>query len=364
MSTTSIAIIVLAAGTSSRLGQPKQLLLVSSQPLLERTLDVARHWTRGPRLVVLGHRADAIGAAANLDGYDVIVNPDYASGQASSLRAGLEALPDDCGAAIVMLGDQPLVEPWLLETLAEAFQPGPDAAVRPRYADGPGNPVLLAHRLFPELESLAGDVGARHVLRAHSDDIREIDWRHKAAPRDVDTPDDYAALLLDWASLGAPDIPRYCHRCASEMEQRERHGRLRPVCANCGYTYFADPKIAAVVVVEVDGRVLLHRRAIDPARGKWTLPGGYVDRGEAIEDAARREVFEEAGVHVDDLQPLGLFSESGETVVLAAFRAIANGQTPQHSRESLEIRAFAPDDLPPLAFHRDHRIIDAWRALR
>jgi len=364
VSDAQIAVIVLAAGTSSRLGQPKQLLLVSSQPLLERTLDVARLWSRGSRVLVLGSQAVDIHAVVNTEQYDVVVNPDYASGQASSLRAGLAALPADIAAAIVLLGDQPLVQPWLLDALVDAFDPAVDVAVRPRYSDGPGNPALLSRTLFPELTALTGDVGAREVLRAHRERVRQIDWHLQPAPRDVDTPEDYAALLLDWAALGAPDVPRYCQRCAAEMEHRERHGRLRPVCPNCGFTYFADPKLAAVVVVEVDGRVLLHRRAIDPARGKWTLPGGYVDRGEAVEDAARREVYEETGVRVSEIQPLGLFSEKGETVVLAAFHATANGQTPQLSRESLELRAFDPDDLPPLAFHRDQRIIDAWRRAR
>lgn len=364
MSDAPIAVVVLAAGTSSRLGRPKQLLLVSSQPLLERALDVARLWSRGPRILVLGSQADDIRAAVNTEKYEVVVNPDFASGQASSLRAGLAALPDETAAAIVLLGDQPLVQPWLLETLAANFDPATAVAVRPRYSDGPGNPVLLARSLFPDLTALTGDVGARDVLRANRERVREIDWSRQPAPRDVDTLDDYSALLLDWAALGAPDIPRYCQRCASEMEQRERHGCLRPVCPNCGYTSFADPKLAAVVVVEVDGQVLLHRRAIDPARGKWTLPGGYVDRGEDVEDAARREVLEETGVRVRGLQSLGLFSEKGETVVLAAFRATADGQTPKQSAESLEIRAFDPDDLPSLAFHRDQRIIDAWRRTR
>lgn len=364
MSARPIAVVVLAAGTSSRLGRPKQLLLLSSQPLLERTLDVARQWQRGQRVLVLGSRADEIRAAINIEAYDVVVNADFATGQASSLRAGLAELSADTGAAIVLLGDQPLVQPWLLDSLSDAFDPETDVAVRPRYADGPGNPVLLARPLFPELMMLSGDVGARDVLRAHRDRVREIGWPGKPAPRDVDTADDYAALLLDWSSLGAPDSPRYCQRCAAEMEQRERHGRLRPVCPRCGFTWFADPKLAAVVVVELDGRILLHRRAIAPARGKWTLPGGYVDRGEDVEDAARREVREETGVRVDSLRPLGLFSEVGETVVLAAFSATANGQAIHRSSESLELRAFAPDELPPLAFHRDERIIDAWRRSR
>ncbi len=359
-----VGIIVLAAGSSSRLGRPKQLLRVSGRPLLERTLDIVGPTDLYPRVLVLGAVADEIEAEVDTDTFSVVRNPDYETGQASSLRVGLAALPDDIDGAIVLLGDQPLVQPWLLDALVEKFEPDTHVAVRPRYSDGPGNPVLLSRSIFPELMHLEGDVGARDVLRRHRDAILDIDWSRYRAPRDVDTEENYAELLLDWAASGAPDPPRFCQRCSAEIGTQERHNRLRPVCPRCGFTYFHDPKIAAVVVVEIDGKIVLQQRRIDPGRGKWTFPGGFVDRGEPIPVAAAREVEEEVGLRIDDLKLIGIYSEPGETVVLAAYRATAEGQQPVCGDESDDVRLFPPDALPDLAFHRDARVIADWRAAR
>ncbi len=241
MSRPSVAAIVLAAGSSSRLGQPKQLLPVDGQPLLARTLDAVRFSSLEPRIVVLGGAEDAIRASVRLAGFDIVSNPDFEQGQATSLVAGIRALPEDVDGAIVLLGDQPLVEPWLLDKLVKAFVPGRHAAVRPRYADGPGNPVLLARELFPDLLDPQGDVGARDVLQAHRERIATVDHPIRNAHRDVDTLDDYAAFMLDWSSTGAPDVPRYCQRCGAEVHFKDIHARLRPACPACGFIYFYDP---------------------------------------------------------------------------------------------------------------------------
>ena len=142
MSAPRVAAIVLAAGTSSRLGQPKQLLPVGERPLLERTLDVVVATDLSPRIVVLGASADVIAAQVDTDEFEIVHNPDFASGQASSLIAGVNALPEYVAGAVVVLGDQPLAPPWLINDLAAQFVPGQHVAVRPRYADGPGNPIL------------------------------------------------------------------------------------------------------------------------------------------------------------------------------------------------------------------------------
>jgi molybdenum cofactor cytidylyltransferase len=356
----NVAVIVLAAGSSTRLGQPKQVLRLSGRPLLERTLDVARSTMLTHRILVVGGFADDVLALVDTATFEIIYNPDYQTGQASSLRAGIAALPDSVDGVVVLLGDQPLVQPWLVDDLATNFDPAQSVAVRPRYEDGPGNPILLGRSLFPELLQIEGDVGARGVLQRHRDRIMERDWTTQRAPRDVDSMDDYAALLLDWSASGAPDVPRYCQRCGSRMGFAERHGRYRPVCPACGFTAFYDPKIATAVVVDIDGQIVLQRRAIAPGRGKWTFPGGYVDRGERIEDAAVREVVEEVRLAIEAPRLIGIYSEPGETVVLAAFHASANGQAPSLGDESTEVRLFTLDDLPELAFHRDQRIITDW----
>ena len=113
----------------------------------------------------------------------------------------------------------------------------------------------------------------------------------------------------------------FCPRCSARLEMKEVNGAQRPRCPSCGRVIYYDPKLAATVVVERDDRVLMVRRAIQPGIGLWSLPGGYVDRGEVVEKAAAREVLEETGLHVNITGLLGLFSEEGHPVVLAAFNA-------------------------------------------
>jgi CTP:molybdopterin cytidylyltransferase MocA/ADP-ribose pyrophosphatase YjhB (NUDIX family) len=358
----SVAVIVLAAGSSTRLGRPKQLLLLSGRPLLERTLDLTRAAPFAQRLLVLGAHANEIEAAVDTRGFTVIDNPDYASGQASSLRAGLRGLSPNIDAALVMLGDQPLVPAWLPAKLVESFNASKHVAARPRYAGRPGNPVLLSRALFTELEQLNGDVGARDVLKRHTKRVLDIELLDAPTPRDVDSEDDYAALLRDWSSTGAPDVPRYCQRCAAPLALEIAHQRLRPVCPVCRFTFFFDPKLAVAVVVSIGGHIVLQRRAITPGLGRWTFPGGFVDRGELPEAAAAREVWEEVGLSVERLYLLGVYSEPGETVTLIAYHASADGQIPIVGHESSAVGVFDVADLPDLAFSRDARVLAEWSA--
>ena len=146
---------------------------------------------------------------------------------------------------------------------------------------------------------------------------------------------------------------------------KEVNGAQRPRCPSCGRVIYYDPKLAATVVVERDDRVLMVRRAIQPGIGLWSLPGGYVDRGEVVEKAAAREVLEETGLHVNITGLLGLFSEEGHPVVLAAFNAQEVGkEEARPGPEVSELGFFLLDDLPPLAFPRDPIILEAWKQSR
>ena len=145
---------------------------------------------------------------------------------------------------------------------------------------------------------------------------------------------------------------------------KEVNGAQRPRCPECGRVIYYDPKLAATVVVERDDRVLMVRRAIQPGIGLWSLPGGYVDRGEVVEVAAAREVLEETGLHVTITGLLGLFSEEGHPVVLAAFNAQETGGEAKPGPEVSELGFFLLDALPPLAFPRDPIILEAWKKSR
>jgi len=156
---------------------------------------------------------------------------------------------------------------------------------------------------------------------------------------------------------------RFCSGCAAPLERRRVEGKLLPVCPRCGQVVYADPKVAAGTIIEDAGRILLLRRAISPGRGLWTFPGGYVDRGEPVPDAAAREAREEAGVTVavDDLH--GVYSARGVAVVLIVYRARIAAGTPHAGPEALEVRWFEPERIPwqELAFPSTAAALTDWR---
>ena len=156
---------------------------------------------------------------------------------------------------------------------------------------------------------------------------------------------------------------KFCSACGSILKARQEAGRLRPVCSECGRVVYYDPKVAAVAVIERQGRVLMVRRANQPGYGLWSVPGGYVDRGEVVESAAVREVQEETGLLVAIEGFIGLFSEAGSPVIVAAFSAAETGGVLQAGPEALDVDFFDHNALPPLAFPRDALMLDRWHEL-
>lgn len=194
--------VVLAAGASRRLGQPKQLLQLGGKPALQYVIDAAKAAGLDPLLVVLGHAADTIQQHIDVAGCTVLLNPDYAAGQSTSVRTALDHLPEDVEAVVFLLGDQPLVEPAVIQALVAAFRETRAPIVQPRYAEGRGNPVLIARALFPELQQLEGDTGARPVIERHRDRVHLVDLAHYHRPADLDTWEDYEHLRQAFAHRG------------------------------------------------------------------------------------------------------------------------------------------------------------------
>ncbi len=188
-----IAAAILAAGTSSRLGTPKQLLDLGGRPVLAHTLSAVKQSRVDLVLVALGHEQSSIEASIDLSGSIIITNPHYAEGQSTSVVAVVRELPDDVDAVVFALGDQPLVEPAIIDALIAAFRGGA-AIAQPRYAEGRGNPILIAREFFAELLELTGDVGARPILERHRDQITLVDVSSHSRPGDIDTVDDFAAI--------------------------------------------------------------------------------------------------------------------------------------------------------------------------
>jgi molybdenum cofactor cytidylyltransferase len=186
-----IAAVILAAGSSSRLGEPKQLLDLGGEPVLGHTLAAVRRTSLAPRYIVLGHAAEEIKQRIDLTGVETIFNPDYRSGQSSSVRVALDVLPSDVDAVVFVLGDQPLVESTVIDRLASAYRAENAPIIQPNYHEGRGNPVLIARVLFSELAQVDGDTGARPLIQRHRDAVFLVDATEFERPDDIDTREDY-----------------------------------------------------------------------------------------------------------------------------------------------------------------------------
>ncbi len=152
----------------------------------------------------------------------------------------------------------------------------------------------------------------------------------------------------------------FCPSCASPLEVKEVLGNERPVCIECDRVIYYDPKVAAISIIPRDGRVLMIQRATEIGYGLWGLPGGYVDRGEVVEEAAVRETLEETGLVVKVERLVGLFSQPGDTVIVVAYAARESGGSLKPGPEALNADFFLPEQLPELAFPRDTEILARW----
>lgn len=194
----SIAAIVLAAGRSSRMGTHKLLLPLGGRALVAHAVAAACSSLAEPILVVVGHEAARLRAALPPGRYAVAENPDYAQGMATSLRAGLGAVPACCSGVLVVLGDQPLQTAALLNRLLGAANITPGRIVAATYDGARGNPVYFPRRYFQELEAITGDEGGRSVLRRHGAEVITVECGDLAPNLDADTPDDFARIQREW----------------------------------------------------------------------------------------------------------------------------------------------------------------------
>lgn len=161
---------------------------------------------------------------------------------------------------------------------------------------------------------------------------------------------------------------RYCPHCAHALEDRLVESKLRQICPACNFIHFPDPKVAVVALIEQGERVLLIRRAVEPARGLWALPGGYMDAGEMPEDALRREIQEEVGVSIRVTELLEIFpmvNSGGVSLgIVLAYQA-----HPQKDAGALracddvdQARWFSAEELPAaLAFESTKKLLARWK---
>jgi ADP-ribose pyrophosphatase YjhB (NUDIX family) len=150
------------------------------------------------------------------------------------------------------------------------------------------------------------------------------------------------------SSTPAPTEYRFCPRCAGALDSRrlKETEPERLVCAGCGFVFYLDPKVAACTIAMLDGGVVLLRRAIEPSLGKWVFPGGFVDRGETVAAAAVRETLEEVNLRVSLTGILDAYSYAGSQVVVIVYAAEVVGGRLEARDECLEVRTFAPEEIP------------------
>jgi molybdenum cofactor cytidylyltransferase len=187
-----VAGLVLAAGGSSRLGEPKQLLPFGEGTLLDGVLRTARACRFDQLVVALGGAADEIAASVDLAGADVVVNRSFGDGCSSSIATALSALDARCDLLVLLLGDQPGVTPATVQRLVDGRGCAPLAVCR--YDDGRGHPFAFARDVFGELAELHGDKGVWRLLEHRAEDVAEV-VVPGPVPRDVDTWEDYEAVL-------------------------------------------------------------------------------------------------------------------------------------------------------------------------
>lgn len=190
-----IAVLILAAGGSRRLGRPKQLEAWGRTTLLGHVVERVRTFPADETWIVLGADIDAVMDAVDLSGFGIVENPEWQEGLASSLRAGLDALTrlSKADGAMVVLGDQPEIGGDVVTQLVERFRRSKALAVVPKYRYATGNPVIVRRELWPRLMSLEGDEGAKRLLTAHPEWVEEV-WFEQLPPRDVDTAADVEEL--------------------------------------------------------------------------------------------------------------------------------------------------------------------------
>src|SRR3990172_7471651 len=157
----------------------------------------------------------------------------------------------------------------------------------------------------------------------------------------------------------------YCPRCGTAVTRKELYGKVRAVCPECEWIHFVDPKVAAAVFVEKDGRILLVRRAGDPFRGFWTLPAGFINGGEDPAEAAARECLEETGLSVRVTHVLDIISGKehprGAGFIIFFQASILDGELkPDDDADAAEW--FGRGDLPQLAFRATQKVLESFYA--
>lgn len=197
-----VAIAILAAGTSTRLGRPKQLLPLAGRPIVEHVALRARASKADRAFAVIGAARDATESLLEQTLDEIVINELYQRGQGTSIATAVRYLigTDDlfgtCDAVIFLLGDQPAIDTAVIDAVIDAWKSGAGIAMA-QYSDRPGHPVLFDRQYWSELVKLDGDEGGRSVIERHQDDVRYVPVEGPS-PMDVDTDLDWRRMQEMW----------------------------------------------------------------------------------------------------------------------------------------------------------------------
>jgi molybdenum cofactor cytidylyltransferase len=189
-----LAAVILSGGASRRMGSPKALLPFQGRPFLEHLLDVTTHPKIGVRRIVLGAHAEPIASAVTLNPADVVINQDWEQGQLSSIQAALRSLPPDTDGMLLCLIDHPLISRSLVNGLVDLFYATRAPIVLPIFEGRRGHPVIFSAALYGELANAPQEQGARSVVWAHKDEIREYLTSEEGCVLNLNDPDTYAQV--------------------------------------------------------------------------------------------------------------------------------------------------------------------------
>lgn len=211
--------IILAAGSSTRMGTAKQLLRLDGRPLLQHVLDNVRACDVGEIILVLGASAEVIRGEIEVHNARIVMNENYREGMGTSLKTGLSAVNPDAEAALIILADQPFVRPQTINRLISEHVRSKAQIVIPLYRGFRGNPVLLDRAVFPEVMALGGDIGCRAIFGDHLEGIVKVPVDDVGILLDIDRKSDFAALC----SAG-----NHAEREKALLETADLQGRRAP----------------------------------------------------------------------------------------------------------------------------------------
>jgi molybdenum cofactor cytidylyltransferase len=192
-----ISAILLAAGESNRMGQPKQLMPFGQSTIVERTVDNLLNSAVSETIVVLGYRDEDVRKTIAGKPVKIATNPDYQQGMSTSIIAGLKQVNKRARAVLIALGDQPFVNSQTITSLVEAFIANSRGIIIPVYQGTRGNPVIIAIKYKGELLNLKGDVGGREIIKRHPDDVLEVVVNCEGVLLDIDTMENYTPITLN-----------------------------------------------------------------------------------------------------------------------------------------------------------------------